>query len=69
MGAAKSQPKIGPGYITEEDACEYLKMSKRFFKDSVRPYVPNYYFGRAVRFKLKDIEDWAEGKASKFQVG
>jgi excisionase family DNA binding protein len=69
MGAAKSQHKIEPGYITEGEACEYLKVSKSFYQDSVRPHIANYYFGRAVRFKLKDIEKWAESKAEKHQVG
>jgi excisionase family DNA binding protein len=67
--AQGKQSTIGPGFITEDEAATYLNISKTLFKTSVRTHIPTYKFGRSVRFKIKDIERWAEGKAEKYRIG
>ncbi|MFC9734865.1 helix-turn-helix domain-containing protein [Streptomyces roseolus] len=43
------------------EASEYLGMSQRWmYRDSRRHGLPRYYFGGRVKFKLEDLERWAQ---------
>lgn len=65
----KQATNINPGFISKEDAAAYMGLSYTAFRDNVRPHIPNYKFGTSVRFKIKDLDRYAESKAEKYQVG
>ena len=48
-------------YISEKEASSILGLSiKKMQKDRLqRIGLPYYKFGRSVRYKIADIEDWA----------
>ncbi|MFV5992726.1 helix-turn-helix domain-containing protein [Streptomyces sp. NPDC056231] len=43
------------------EAAEYLDMSQRWmYRDSQRYGIPRYYFGGRLKFKVGDLERWAQ---------
>ncbi|GGT15241.1 hypothetical protein GCM10010222_66660 [Streptomyces tanashiensis] len=43
------------------EAAEYLGMSQRWmYRDSRRHGLPRYYFGGRLKFKVEDLERWAQ---------
>ncbi|WP_443052085.1 helix-turn-helix domain-containing protein [Streptomyces sp. NBC_00250] len=43
------------------EAAEYLDMSRRWmYRDSRRYGIPRYYFGGRLKFKVEDLERWAQ---------
>ncbi|WP_353961767.1 helix-turn-helix domain-containing protein [Streptomyces sp. NBC_01767] len=43
------------------EAAEYLDMSQRWmYRDSRRYGIPRYYFGGRLKFKVEDLERWAQ---------
>ncbi|WP_374119768.1 helix-turn-helix domain-containing protein [Streptomyces sp. MBT42] len=43
------------------EAAEYLDMSLRWmYRDSRRHGIPRYYFGGRLKFKVEDLERWAQ---------
>ena len=46
-------------FVTAEKIAEHLGMSTDFIWDAVKKYgMPCYRFGRAVRFKLTEVQAW-----------
>ncbi|MFD7528672.1 MULTISPECIES: helix-turn-helix domain-containing protein [unclassified Streptomyces] len=43
------------------EAAEYLDMSRRWmYRDSRRYGIPRYYFGGLLKFKVEDLDRWAQ---------
>ncbi|MEU2563664.1 helix-turn-helix domain-containing protein [Streptomyces longispororuber] len=48
-------------YLAMEEAAAYLNVSRRWvYRDSRRHRLPRYYFGGKLRFKLADLDVWAQ---------
>ncbi len=51
----------GERYLGVDEAAVYLSMSRRWiYRESRRHGLPRYYFGGKIRFKVTDLEDWAQ---------
>ncbi|MEV7085819.1 helix-turn-helix domain-containing protein [Streptomyces sp. NPDC093085] len=48
-------------YIGISDAAQYLDMTERWmYRESLRHGLPRYYFGGKVKFKVQDLDRWAQ---------
>ncbi|GLJ90303.1 helix-turn-helix domain-containing protein [Streptomyces poonensis] len=48
-------------YLAVDEAAAYLSMSRRWmYRESRRHGLPRYYFGGKLRFKVTDLDDWAQ---------
>jgi excisionase family DNA binding protein len=51
----------GGRYLGVDEAAVYLGMSRRWmYRESRRHGVPRYYFGGQLRFKVADLDHWAQ---------
>ncbi|MBD0422734.1 helix-turn-helix domain-containing protein [Streptomyces sp. TRM S81-3] len=51
----------GGRYLGVDEAAVYLGMSRRWmYRESRRHGVPRYYFGGKLRFKVADLDNWAQ---------
>lgn len=51
--------------LTVKEACQFLKVSRSLlWKARKRGELRAVYLGRAVRFRLSDLEAWLEQKAA-----
>ncbi|MFF5454721.1 helix-turn-helix domain-containing protein [Streptomyces sp. NPDC012950] len=52
---------MGRRFLGIAEAAEYLDMSQRWmYRDSRRYGIPRYYFGGRLKFKIEDLERWAQ---------
>ncbi|MFJ4868624.1 helix-turn-helix domain-containing protein [Streptomyces sp. NPDC088757] len=52
---------MDPRFLGIAEAAKYLDMSQRWmYRDSRRHGVPRYYFGGRLKFKVEDLERWAQ---------
>ncbi|MGW2137585.1 helix-turn-helix domain-containing protein [Streptomyces sp. NPDC001773] len=48
-------------YLGVDEAAAYLNLSRRWmYRESQRHGLPSYYFGRKLRFKVADLDVWAQ---------
>lgn len=48
-------------YLQVDEAAAYLGLSTRWiYRESQRHGLPRYYFGGKLRFKVTDLENWAQ---------
>ncbi|MEU3616945.1 helix-turn-helix domain-containing protein [Streptomyces sp. NPDC006872] len=53
--------ETGSSYVGVEEAAEHLGLSRRWmYRESGRHGVPRYYFGGKLRFKVTDLDRWAQ---------
>ncbi|MGW0650867.1 helix-turn-helix domain-containing protein [Streptomyces umbrinus] len=51
----------GGQYLGVDEAATYLCVSPRWmYRESGRHGVPRYYFGGRLRFKVTDLDNWAQ---------
>jgi excisionase family DNA binding protein len=51
-------------YLTAVELSEVLGMSERWIAYRVQEGLPSHRYGRSRRFKLSEVEDWLERRAS-----
>ncbi|MFD6969592.1 helix-turn-helix domain-containing protein [Streptomyces sp. NPDC059979] len=52
---------MGRQFVGIADAAEYLDMSERWmYRDSQQHGIPRYYFGGRLKFKVEDLDRWAQ---------
>jgi excisionase family DNA binding protein len=49
-------------FLSLEQACKYLGVGKTYFKEEVEPQIPRFKFGRSNKYKIKDLDTWAENQ-------
>lgn len=48
-------------YLGVDEAAAYLSLSRRWmYRESQRHGLPRYYFGGKLRFKVADLDMWAQ---------
>ncbi|WP_460075539.1 helix-turn-helix domain-containing protein [Streptomyces variabilis] len=48
-------------YLGVDEAAAYLNVSRRWmYRESQRHGLPRYYFGGKLRFKVVDLDVWAQ---------
>ncbi|MBN3933233.1 helix-turn-helix domain-containing protein [Streptomyces verrucosisporus] len=48
-------------YLGVDEAAAYLNLSRRWmYRESQRHGLPRYYFGGKLRFKVADLNMWAQ---------
>ncbi|MER6149323.1 helix-turn-helix domain-containing protein [Streptomyces hirsutus] len=48
-------------YLGVDEAAAYLAVSRRWmYRESKRHGLPRYYFGGKLRFKIIDLDKWAQ---------
>ncbi|WP_420864032.1 helix-turn-helix domain-containing protein [Streptomyces deccanensis] len=51
----------GCPYLGVDEAATYLGMSRRWmYRESRRHGLPRYYFGGSLKFKVTDLDNWAQ---------
>lgn len=62
------KPQVEPGYYNTHGAARYLGVSKTYFEDHVRPFVPVHDF-RAPgskkpmpKYSRTDLDEWARSR-------
>ncbi|MFC9546977.1 helix-turn-helix domain-containing protein [Streptomyces sp. NPDC056956] len=51
----------GSRYLGVDEAAAYLNLSRRWmYRESQRHGLPRYYFGGKLRFKVADLDVWAQ---------
>ncbi|MFC8201887.1 helix-turn-helix domain-containing protein [Streptomyces sp. NPDC057298] len=52
---------VGDRYLGVDEAATYLCVSPRWmYRESGRHGVPRYYFGGRLRFRVADLDSWAQ---------
>lgn len=48
-------------YLKVDEAAAYLGLSRRWmYRESQRHGIPRYYFGGQLRFRVADLNSWAQ---------
>ncbi|MET9871168.1 MULTISPECIES: helix-turn-helix domain-containing protein [unclassified Streptomyces] len=61
VGASGKYSENVNRYLTVDEAAAYLGLNRRWmYRESRRHGLARYYFGGKLRFKVADLDNWAQ---------